>query len=137
MNEKGFYDIIKNFLVPSLYISFFGVLEYFNPMITSTIFGYENLKIDPNYSSAYLNRGVAKENLGDMKGACADWRKAAELGDEEAKKLVVMKRRQTTETAEDCARRWLVEDLAKAISRAVGLRSGPFAKISEVRNASF
>lgn len=50
-DEKGFYNIIKNFLVPSLYISTFGVLEYFNPTITSNLFGYESLNIDQNYSN--------------------------------------------------------------------------------------
>ena len=40
------------------------------------------IEIDPNYSIAFLNRGVAKENLGDMKGACDDWRKASSLGNE-------------------------------------------------------
>ena len=40
------------------------------------------IEIDPNSANAYLNRGVAKENLGDMKGACDDWRKASSLGNE-------------------------------------------------------
>ena len=26
------------------------------------------IEIDPNYSNPYLNRGVAKENLGDING---------------------------------------------------------------------
>ena len=29
---------------------------------------------------AYSYRGIAKEDLGDLNGACADWRKAASLG---------------------------------------------------------
>ena len=31
-------------------------------------------------SEEYLNRGVSKEILGDLNGACADWKKAAALG---------------------------------------------------------
>tara|TARA_B100001250_G_scaffold385053_1_gene380468 strand:- start:2661 stop:3968 length:1308 start_codon:yes stop_codon:yes gene_type:complete len=50
-NEKNFYDIIKNYIVPASYISIFGILEYFNPMMISTIFGYDNLNIDLNYSN--------------------------------------------------------------------------------------
>jgi tetratricopeptide (TPR) repeat protein len=38
------------------------------------------LNIDPNYGAAYLNRGVAREMLRDMQGACEDWSKAKELG---------------------------------------------------------
>ena len=39
------------------------------------------IEINPNYASAYKNRGVSKEYLRDLSGACADWRKAASLGD--------------------------------------------------------
>ena len=46
------------------------------------------IEIDPNYSNAYLNRGVAKENLGDMKGACDDWKQASYLGNESTAKWV-------------------------------------------------
>ena len=49
-DEETFYYFIKSFLVPALYISIFGIIEYFNPMITSSIFGYDNLNIDQNYS---------------------------------------------------------------------------------------
>tara|TARA_B100000780_G_scaffold210061_1_gene150082 strand:- start:159 stop:317 length:159 start_codon:yes stop_codon:yes gene_type:complete len=27
----------------------------------------------------YFNRGVSKENLGDLNGACADWRKTVKF----------------------------------------------------------
>ena len=40
------------------------------------------IEIDPNSANSYLNRGVAKKNLGDMNGACDDWRKASSLGNE-------------------------------------------------------
>ena len=37
------------------------------------------IEIDPNYKSAYKNRGIAKEMIGDLKGACDDWRKTVDL----------------------------------------------------------
>ena len=38
------------------------------------------IKIDANYSSAYVNRGIAREMLRNMSGACEDWNKGKELG---------------------------------------------------------
>jgi len=43
------------------------------------------IQIDPAYGYAYMNRGIARELLRNEKGACDDWRKAAELGIESAK----------------------------------------------------
>ena len=43
------------------------------------------IAIDPNYAPAYLNRGIAKEVLRDLDGACEDWHKAEELGSTEGK----------------------------------------------------
>lgn len=43
---------------------------------------------DPNFAKAYLNRGLVKELLGDLEGACSDWNMALELGVEEAAKYV-------------------------------------------------
>ena len=31
---------------------------------------------------------IIKKEIGDMRGACEDWKKGAELGDEDAVKLV-------------------------------------------------
>ena len=39
----------------------------------------EALKINPNYAEAYLNRGLARSDLGDSQGAVADFQKAADL----------------------------------------------------------
>ena len=36
----------------------------------------------------YLKRGISKQALGDIDGACGDWKIAAELGDEDAAKLI-------------------------------------------------
>jgi tetratricopeptide (TPR) repeat protein len=46
------------------------------------------IKLDPSLANAYLNRGNAKEMLRDDLGACIDWTKAAELGNEQAKSYV-------------------------------------------------
>jgi Flp pilus assembly protein TadD len=42
------------------------------------------IELNPEDQTAYYNRGFAKLELGDMKGACFDWRKAGELGVKEA-----------------------------------------------------
>ena len=42
------------------------------------------IEIDPQYALAYTNRSESKENIGDIKGACADAKKAFSLGDEDA-----------------------------------------------------
>ena len=36
----------------------------------------------------YVNRGLTKHEIGDIKGACSDWRKASSLGYEEARAWV-------------------------------------------------
>ena len=48
----------------------------------------KSLQIDATNIRGYLNRGIAKEKISDLKGACADWRKASSLGDETAVKWV-------------------------------------------------
>ena len=46
------------------------------------------IKINPKDSDAFFNRANIKKEIGDMRGACEDWQKGAELGDEDAVKLV-------------------------------------------------
>jgi tetratricopeptide (TPR) repeat protein len=43
------------------------------------------IKMDKENAAAYVNRGMAKEMLRDMNGACEDWLKAKELGSEMGK----------------------------------------------------
>ena len=43
------------------------------------------IKTNPNYGTAYANRGIAYEYSGNMLNACSDWRKAGELGIDYAK----------------------------------------------------
>jgi len=37
--------------------------------------------------SAWKNRGISKKNIGDMQGACSDWKEAVSLGHNDAGKL--------------------------------------------------
>jgi tetratricopeptide (TPR) repeat protein len=36
------------------------------------------IELNPSYGMAYYNRAIAKENINDIKGACSDWRIAAD-----------------------------------------------------------
>ena len=38
------------------------------------------IAINPKYAIAYSARGISKELIADLKGACRDWRKAADFG---------------------------------------------------------
>ncbi len=49
------------------------------------------IELDPDGVLAYLDRGVSKENLGDLVGACEDWKKVAALGYTEAAQWVANK----------------------------------------------
>jgi len=44
----------------------------------------KSIAINNNMPVAYKNRGYSKYMLGDIEGACNDWKKAANLGDKEA-----------------------------------------------------
>ena len=37
------------------------------------------IEINPQYSEAYINRGIAKSDLGDTQGAIADYNKAIDI----------------------------------------------------------
>ena len=38
------------------------------------------IEIDPQHFPAYRDRGIIRRWIGDLKGACADWRKAVDFG---------------------------------------------------------
>jgi tetratricopeptide (TPR) repeat protein len=38
------------------------------------------IKMDPENGAAFLNRGIAREMIRDLQGACSDWGTAASLG---------------------------------------------------------
>ncbi len=49
----------------------------------------EAVAIDPKYALTYYNRGIAKLNLADNKGACVDLKKAEELGYKKAEETII------------------------------------------------
>jgi len=55
--------------------------------------------LKPEDPDSYRNRGIAKEQAGNLDGALSDWEKAALLGDREASKWVAMARPQATDLA--------------------------------------
>ena len=46
------------------------------------------IEINPSDTSSFKNRGSSKQRIGDLKGACVDWRKAVSLGHDNAGNLV-------------------------------------------------
>ena len=40
------------------------------------------IEINPQHANPYYNRGLARELANDLEGACDDWRKAVDLGNE-------------------------------------------------------
>lgn len=57
---------------------FKGALKDFN----------EAIRQNPKAANSYLSRGTAKYKLEDYRGACIDWIKARELGDQSAYNLI-------------------------------------------------
>ena len=53
----------------------YGAIRWFDKAIA----------ISPKYAYAYRSRGIAREMMGDMQGACSDWRQAATLGNTQVK----------------------------------------------------
>lgn len=43
---------------------------------------------DPCIADIYIKRGLTKKELGDLTGACDDWKEAADLGDDDAEDLL-------------------------------------------------
>jgi len=40
----------------------------------------QSIRLNPRLADAYRNRGITREMVGDLKGACADWKIAGALG---------------------------------------------------------
>ena len=51
----------------------FGAIRWFDKAIS----------VSPKYAYAYRSRGIAKELMGDMQGACSDWRQAKTYGNKQ------------------------------------------------------
>ena len=46
----------------------------------------KTIPINPKYLPAYKSRGIVKEIIGNIKGACSDWEEASSHGDKNANK---------------------------------------------------
>ena len=46
------------------------------------------IEINPKDSKAYSMRGIAKYKINDKNGACLDWSKAGELGEDNAYNII-------------------------------------------------
>ena len=56
--------------------SYFDLDQYYNAISDFD----KAIELDPDYTGAYVNRGLSKELINDLNGACADWKKAANMG---------------------------------------------------------
>lgn len=65
--------------------------NYFNEgNYALAIDAYESsIIVEKNNVNAYFNRGVCYQKIGDVFKACLDWKKAADMGDEGAKEMLV------------------------------------------------
>lgn len=67
-----------------------GLCKYNLEDYYGAVSDYSNaIKLNPNFDLAFKNRGDSKEKIGDLVGACNDWKKAVELGHQDAAELVV------------------------------------------------
>ena len=57
-------------LIKALWKDYYGAIADYTKAI----------ELDPDYANTCATREIAKENLGDLNGGCADWRKVASLG---------------------------------------------------------
>ena len=64
--------------------SYYYLGDYYGAISDST----KTIELNSKDKKAYAIRGMSKEEIGDMKGACFDWRKASSLGYEDAAKWV-------------------------------------------------
>ncbi len=66
-----------------------GVIKYHNRDYSEaiTLFNRQILKT-PEFHKAFLYLGHSKFVLGDITGACLDWKKSRELGNGEAEKFI-------------------------------------------------
>ena len=46
------------------------------------------IELNPQYATAYVNRGMAKASLNNSGAACRDWQRAVDLGLPNANELI-------------------------------------------------
>lgn len=71
--------------------------EYYNSGLQKHQNGYyydaiddytKSIELNPGFVYAYFNRGVAKEKINDLNGACEDYKIAAKMGHKGAQEIV-------------------------------------------------
>lgn len=68
---------------------YLGILEITRGEYDKAIESFNTLlEVNPNHGGGYFNRGMAKARLRDLDAACIDWKKAKELGIQDAILLV-------------------------------------------------
>ncbi len=66
-----------------------GLLKYNNLKDRESIMDYDKaIKFDSTFCSSYYNRALSKKELGQIKSACDDWKKALDLGLKEAEEMI-------------------------------------------------
>lgn len=71
----------KHPLVAKTYRDLGTIMAMDKENFTASIFYFSKaISIDPKFSSAYHNRGSSKRFIGDLKGACSDYKLALSLG---------------------------------------------------------
>ena len=110
------YNFMEFFTDKNYMFNHYGLIKGYKPNTDNTnnklapeiisedpyvaIEGYTKaIKLNPNDVSAYIKRGLEKNSIGDLNGACIDWRKALELGSESA--VAVLKAMKCYESKSD------------------------------------
>lgn len=85
--EEAFADYNKAIELDSLNVGAYlgrahmwGELGYFDYEKRCLADYNKAIELNPYEGALYFNRGQLKESMGDMEGACKDWKRAVELG---------------------------------------------------------
>ena len=81
-------DIVPEFILTYLYR---GIIKAESKDYSGAIADFTKVieKEETKSPSAYTNRGLAKYKLGDLNGACSDWKEAAKLGGKTAQAYII------------------------------------------------
>lgn len=86
-SDKIIYDANPLDTIPDYYN--IGVRQFNDGKIQSAIDYFNKaIKANPKDKDAFYNKGIAEQKIGDLINACKDWKSAADLGDESARKLI-------------------------------------------------
>ena len=81
--------LINKFPRDSILLNIRGACEAGLGSLQESVKSYKKaIELNPNFAYAYFNRGIAKEILEDLNGACADYKIAARMGHTYAQEIV-------------------------------------------------